>query len=81
MREQPALRPLHEERTLSQAKLLFFERWDSNTLRMSLAPGQEHCLKCRADGTMLDGHHRVYVLRHRGENVDSLPREVLPADA
>jgi len=26
---------------------------------------------------MLDGHHRVYVLRSRGEDVDILPREIV----
>ncbi len=26
---------------------------------------------------MLDGHHRVQVLRSRNENVDALPREVV----
>jgi hypothetical protein len=26
---------------------------------------------------MLDGHHRVYVLRTRGEDVDALPREIV----
>ncbi len=25
---------------------------------------------------MLDGHHRIFVLRCRGENVDTFPREV-----
>lgn len=29
---------------------------------------------------MLDGHHRVYVLRMRGEDVDALPREIVPKD-
>jgi hypothetical protein len=26
---------------------------------------------------MLDGHHRIYVLRLRKENIDALPREIL----
>lgn len=43
----------------------------------SLAPGQPGSLKVRDDGTILDGHHRVEVLRQRGLDVDQLPREVL----
>ena len=42
-----------------------------------MVPGQEGCLKTRADGTILDGHHRIYVLRSRGMDVDNLPREVI----
>jgi hypothetical protein len=34
-------------------------------------------LKTRTDGTMLDGHHRIAVLRARGFAVDALPREVI----
>ncbi len=37
----------------------------------------EHCLKTRPEGTMLDGHHRIEILRQRGENVNALPREVI----
>jgi hypothetical protein len=45
-----------------------------------MPPGQEHRLKTRPDGTMLDGHHRVYILRGRNEDVNALPREVLATD-
>jgi hypothetical protein len=27
-----------------------------------------------------DGHHRIYILRRRSEDVDALPREVLATD-
>ncbi len=77
MSRVPPLRPLHSEGVLSSAKLAFFGRLDSGELKRSLAPGQEHSLKARPDGTMLDGHHRVHVLKMRGEDVDSLPRETL----
>jgi len=43
----------------------------------SLAPGEPGSLKVRDDGTVLDGHHRVAILRERGIDVDKLPREVL----
>ena len=32
------------------------------------------------DGTVLDGHHRIVVLRERDVSVDALPREVLPQE-
>ena len=45
---------------------------------MSLMPGRdEGCLKTREDGTILDGHHHVCILRRRGMDVDQLPREVI----
>jgi hypothetical protein len=81
MSELPPLKPLHSDQTLSEVKLAVFERMTSDALKRSLAPGLEHCLKTRPDGTMLDGHHRVYVLRRRNEDVNALPREVLAQDA
>ena len=77
MSNEPALKPLHPDALLSPAKLANFKNWSTEKLIQSLAPGQEHCLKTRQDGTMLDGHHRVYVLKSRNEHVDSLPREVM----
>jgi protein tyrosine phosphatase (PTP) superfamily phosphohydrolase (DUF442 family) len=60
---------------LIASKLAVFEKLSSGAIKFSLAPGQVHCLKVRPDGTMLDGHHRVHVLKMRGENIDDLPRE------
>jgi len=71
------LKSLHPDTSLITSKLDAFHRLSSEELKKSLAPGQPHCLKTRPDGTMLDGHHRVYVLRSRGEDVDSLPRETV----
>ena len=42
----------------------------------SLRPGQSGALTTRPDGTVLEGHHRLAVLRERGVNIDALPREV-----
>jgi hypothetical protein len=78
MGELPPLKPLHLE--LIRSKLAVFEKLSSEALTESLAPGNEHSLKTRPDGTMLDGHHRVHVLRERGENVDALPRELIEKD-
>ena len=46
----------------------------------SLKPGQPGSLKTRPDGTVIDGHHRIQILRSRGVDVDALPREVVPLD-
>jgi hypothetical protein len=77
MNDQPPLTPLHGTDLLSSAKLAMFASLDTDALKSSLAPGHEHCLKARPDGTMLDGHHRIHVLRMRQVNVDGLPREVI----
>jgi len=49
----------------------------TDVLQNSLLPGQTGSLKTRPDGTILDGHHRIYILRRRGVDVDALPREII----
>ena len=71
------LKPLHPDTSLIQSKLESFKKIPSDELKKGLAPGQPHCLKTRPDGTILDGHHRTQILQSRGEDVDSLPREVV----
>jgi hypothetical protein len=63
---------------LSPAKLDEFARATTQALIDSLKPGQQGALKVRPDGTMVDGHHRIKILRDRGVDVDGLPREVVP---
>ena len=77
---QPPLRLLHSEALLSRVKLDQFRRLSTVELTESLALGRAGALKARPDGTVLDGHHRLVVLRERGVNVDALPREVLPQE-
>jgi len=43
----------------------------------SLQPRRLGSLKVRPDGTVIDGHHRIKILRDRGFPVDSLPQEVI----
>jgi hypothetical protein len=74
----PPLRPLHSDSSLSQVKLETFRKLTDAQLVDSLAPGQPGSLKARADGTMIEGHHSIKILRERGVDVDSLPREVVP---
>jgi hypothetical protein len=75
--KSPKLKPLHADTSLISVKLEMFEKLSTELIKQSLAPGQPNCLKTRPDGTILDGHHRVHVLRRRNEDVDTLPREIL----
>lgn len=75
---EPPLRFLHSVGVLSQAKLGEFRKMPTHRLIESLRPGQSAALKARADGTVLEGHHRLTVLRERGVDIDTLPRELVP---
>lgn len=74
---EPPLRFLQTEASLSAVKLERFRTIATTDLIASLCPGQPGALKTRPDGTVLDGHHRLVVLRERTIEVDALPREVL----
>jgi hypothetical protein len=76
MSDSVPLKPLHDECALSASKLAHLDCLSTELLRQSLVPGQKDCLKTRPDGTILDGHHRIYLLRRRAVDVDSLPREI-----
>ena len=73
----PPLKPLHPEESLISSKLQEFERLSTEVLLQSLVPGQSGCLKTRFDGTIIDGHRRIHVLREREVDVDALPREII----
>jgi len=53
------------------------ERLTTEFLMLTLTPGHKDCLKARSDGTVLDGHHRICILRERGIDTDALPREII----
>jgi hypothetical protein len=74
----PPVKSLHPDSSLKAEKLAKMEKL-STEIRTSLLAG-EHCLKTRPDGTILERHHRLYVLRRRGIEVDNLPREVIVKD-
>ena len=67
----PPLQPLHRATLLNQTKLNLYARLTTAELLQSLLPGQPGSLKVRDDGTILDGHHRVEILRQRGIDVTS----------
>ena len=73
----PPLQALHPETSLIPSKLSQLGRLTTDALVDSLLPGGSHCLKTRPDGTIIDGHHRIHILRQRGVNVDALPREIV----
>ena len=77
---EPPLRFLHSEAVLSPVKIAQFRASATDVLIESLRPGQVGALMTREDGTVLEGHHRLAVLRERGIDIDELPREVRPRE-
>ena len=77
----PPLKPLHVDSTLIGSKVDKYGKLSDQELIDSLKPGQQGSLKVRPDGTIVDGHHRIKILRDRGVDVDSLPREIIPKEA
>ena len=71
------LKPLHPDSSLSQSKLEQYAKLSTEVLLLSLCPGQPGVLKVKQNGTIMDGHHRIKLLRERGINVDMLPREII----
>jgi hypothetical protein len=78
--QYPPLKSLHPDSYINQVKLAQLERVSTEALLASLLPGKEGCLKTRPEGTILDGDHRIHVLRERGVDVESLPREIVVRD-
>jgi hypothetical protein len=62
----PPLKPLHADDSLIRLKMEEYAKGSTDALIASLAPGQAGCLKTRPDGTIVDGHHRIKILRDRG---------------
>ncbi|HEY0349597.1 MAG TPA: hypothetical protein VGC60_15725 [Pyrinomonadaceae bacterium] len=78
--KHPPLKPLHAEASLNFVKLETFRKLSAEVIVDSLRPGQACSLKARADGTIIEGFIASGVLRERGIDVDSLPREIIPKD-
>jgi hypothetical protein len=73
----PPLQPLHPDSSFSQAKLDEPAKASTPQLVASIEPGTPGSLKVRPDGTIIDGHHRIWILRERGVDVNALPREIV----
>jgi len=78
MEPVPPLVPLHSDDKLIPLKLEKHRKLTTDELTQSLRPGEAGSLKARPDGTILDGHHRLKILRGRGIDVNRLPREIYP---
>jgi hypothetical protein len=76
----PPLRPLHPDSSLSPSGLDYWRKKPTQEIIDSLRPGGAEPLMAKPDGTMINGHHRIKVLRERGVDVDGLPREVYAPD-
>jgi ParB-like chromosome segregation protein Spo0J len=74
---QLPLKALHPDSSLIELKLEQFRKWSNEELIASLKPGLASSLKTRPDGTLIEGHHRIKVLRERGVDVDALEREIV----
>ena len=77
----PPLKSLHPDSSLSKVKLTQFSKLSTDELLDSLRPDSPGALKTRPDGTVIEGHHRIAVLRDRGVDIEVPPREVIPKDA
>ncbi len=73
---QPPLKFLHAESSLIELKLKYFRKISTEDLIESLKLEKTAALKTKADGTIMDGHHRITILRERGVDVEKLPREI-----
>jgi hypothetical protein len=78
---RPKLQFLHSGDAISPVKLESFRRLSTDTIKSSLHPGQPSSLKARPDGTILDGHHRLFILLERGEDIHQLPREIMERES
>ena len=67
---RPKLQFLHSADVLNKVKLETIRRLPTEAIKFALQPGQQGSLKTRVDGTVLDGHHRLFVLLERGEIID-----------
>lgn len=77
-RRTPPLRMLHAAHSMSKASLEYWRKRSTPDIMKSLRPGEGEALRVKADGTVMNGNTRVAVLRARGVDVNSLPRETLP---
>ena len=77
--KSPPLKSLHLDNYLKADKLAKIEKLSTEEICTTVRTG-DHCLKTRPDGTILEGHHRIYVLHRRGVDVDNLPRNVIVKD-
>ena len=64
----------HRPETLVRSKLKALRVLTTEQIVASLKPGAANPLTVKADGTIMEGNHRIFVLRERDVEVDTLPR-------
>ncbi|MFE7754148.1 RHS repeat-associated core domain-containing protein [Streptomyces sp. NPDC057429] len=69
------LKPLHPDSPLDKSSLDFWHKQSTEEIVRSLRVGRDESLKVKPDGTIMNGNTRIAVLRSRGYDVDSLPRD------
>jgi RHS repeat-associated protein len=72
----PPLKSLHPDSSLTKSSLDFWRKQDTKDILKSLSPGAREALRVKPDGTIMNGNTRIKILRERGYDVDSLPREI-----
>lgn len=55
-----------------------FRGVDTERVMQSLAPGQRKALRVRRDGPIMNGNHRIAVLRERGIDAERPPQATSP---
>lgn len=74
----PKLRRIHTAETLTSGSSRYsYEYWGKQStpaIVNSLRPGAANPLLVRADGRIVQGNTRIYILENRGYDVNSLPR-------
>uniref|UniRef100_UPI0005188AE9 polymorphic toxin-type HINT domain-containing protein n=1 Tax=Streptomyces monomycini TaxID=371720 RepID=UPI0005188AE9 len=71
----PPLILIHTENSWSQASLDFWHKQSTDDIVTSLRPKADKALTTYPDGRVRNGNTRLKVLKSRGYDIDSLPRE------
>jgi hypothetical protein len=70
----PELTPLHGNDTLNKDTLDYWRKQSDDNIVKSLTSGGDEQLTIRPDGTVLQGNHRITVLKERGYDTSNLYR-------
>lgn len=75
--ERPTLTLLHDEHAIRQRmSYAYWEQQSTEAIVGSLRPEAAIPLTAKPNGTVMQGNTRVFVLRQRKFDVDSLPRVI-----
>lgn len=77
---RPPLKPIHPDSSLRKSSLDYWGKKSNQEIIDSLKPGQREALRVYPDGRIANGNTRIKLLKDRGVDVDSLPREIYIPD-